>query len=76
MADVKFSELTTLAAADVASGDILAVVDTSASTSKKLSIDNLSNLTPHQLRVVLDYSHPPVLVRIQALRSLASAPPP
>ena len=43
---------------------------------KKLSIDNLSNLTPHQLRVVLDYSHPPVLVRIQALRSLASAPPP
>ena len=43
---------------------------------KKLSIDNLSNLAPHQLRVVLDYSHPPVLVRIQALRSLASAPPP
>ena len=37
---------------------------------KKLSIDNLSNLTPHQLRVVLDYSHPPVLVRIQALRAL------
>lgn len=37
---------------------------------KKLSADNLSNLTPHQLRVVLDYSHPPVLVRINALRSI------
>jgi STE24 endopeptidase len=37
---------------------------------KKLSADNLSNLTPHQLRVVLDYSHPPVLVRIKALRAL------
>ena len=37
---------------------------------KKLSADNLSNLTPHHLRVILDYSHPPVLVRINALRSL------
>ena len=37
---------------------------------KKLSADNLSNLTPHRLRVLLDYSHPPVLVRIQALRKL------
>lgn len=35
---------------------------------KKLSVDNLSNLTPHPLKVVLSYSHPPVLARIQALR--------
>ena len=35
---------------------------------KKLSADNLSNLTPHRLRVILDYSHPPVLSRIEALR--------
>ncbi len=35
---------------------------------KKLSADNLSNLTPHRLRVILDYSHPPVLTRIEALR--------
>ncbi len=35
---------------------------------KKLSIDNLSNLTPHPLKVLLSYSHPPVLARIQALR--------
>ncbi|MEO1835251.1 MAG: M48 family metallopeptidase [Akkermansiaceae bacterium] len=41
---------------------------------KKVSKDNLDNLTPHQLRVVLDYSHPPMLVRIQALRALPPAP--
>lgn len=37
---------------------------------KKLSAKNLSNLTPHPFRVFLDYSHPPVLVRIHALRAL------
>ena len=37
---------------------------------KKLSADNLSNLTPHPLAVCLDYSHPPVLQRIAALRRL------
>ena len=31
---------------------------------KKLSVSNLSNLTPHPLHVVLNYSHPPILVRI------------
>jgi len=36
---------------------------------KKLSVDNLSNLTPHPLKVFLEYSHPPVLERIKALRS-------
>jgi len=36
---------------------------------KKLSADNLSNLTPHPLKVFLEYSHPPVLQRIDALRS-------
>jgi len=35
---------------------------------KKLSADNLSNLTPHPLKVFLEYSHPPVLQRIAALR--------
>lgn len=34
---------------------------------KKLSVSNLSNLTPHPLHVFLNYSHPPVLARIQAL---------
>jgi STE24 endopeptidase len=37
---------------------------------KKLSAKNLSNLTPHPFRVFLDYSHPPVLTRIDALRRL------
>ncbi|WP_367873365.1 M48 family metallopeptidase [Luteolibacter sp. Populi] len=37
---------------------------------KKLSAKNLSNLTPHPFRVFLDHSHPPVLVRIKALRAL------
>lgn len=40
-----------------------------ASGLQKLSSSNLSNLTPHWLTVVLDYSHPPVVERIRALRS-------
>lgn len=40
------------------------------SALKKLSVHNLSNLTPHPLRVFLDHSHPPTLQRIDALRSL------
>ena len=43
------------------------------SALKKLSVDNLSNLTPHPLKVILDYSPPPVLERIRALRRLPSA---
>ena len=35
---------------------------------KKLARDNLSNLTPHPFYVFLNYSHPPVLERIQAIR--------
>jgi STE24 endopeptidase len=36
---------------------------------KKLSVENLSNLTPHPLKVFLTYSHPPVLERIKAIRN-------
>jgi STE24 endopeptidase len=35
---------------------------------KKLSAGNLSNLTPHPFFVFLNYSHPPVLKRIEAIR--------
>ena len=35
---------------------------------KKMSKENLSNLTPHWLNVFLNYSHPPVMDRIKALR--------
>ena len=38
-----------------------------AEALKKLSVDNLSNLTPHPFYVFLNYSHPPILQRIQAL---------
>lgn len=38
------------------------------SALKKLNSDNLSNLTPHPVKVFLDYSHPPILQRISALR--------
>ncbi|XCN71483.1 MAG: M48 family metallopeptidase [Candidatus Electrothrix aestuarii] len=38
---------------------------------KKLSVHNLSNLTPHPFNVFIHYSHPPVLQRIQAIRGLA-----
>ncbi len=34
---------------------------------KKLSVDNLSNLEPHPFYVFLNYSHPPVLLRIAAI---------
>ena len=51
MADVKFSELSELAAADVASDDILAIVDTTASTSKKLTINSLFGEVPVNIAV-------------------------
>ena len=35
---------------------------------KKLTVTNLGNLKPHPLTVKLNYSHPPVLERIQALK--------
>jgi STE24 endopeptidase len=41
------------------------------SALKKLSADNLSNLTPHPLPVLLDHSHPPVLQRIRVLENSA-----
>jgi STE24 endopeptidase len=37
---------------------------------KRLSKDSLSNLTPHPLLVGLHFTHPPVLARVLALRSL------
>jgi len=38
---------------------------------KRLSKDSLSNLTPHPLLVGLHFTHPPVLARVLALRSLS-----
>jgi len=41
---------------------------------KKLSRNNLSNLTPHPLYVFLNYSHPPVIQRIMRIRALSAKP--
>jgi STE24 endopeptidase len=43
-----------------------------AQALQKLSLHNLSNLTPHPFYVFLNYSHPPVLERIRAIRSGAA----
>lgn len=40
---------------------------------KKLSVHNLSNLTPHPFNVFLNYSHPPVLQRIKAIKQLSKS---
>lgn len=45
---------------------------TLADALKKLSRNNLSNLTPHPLYVFLNYSHPPVMQRILRIREIAS----
>ena len=42
--------------------------DSLISGLKKLSKENLSNLTPHWLNVFLNYTHPPVLDRIVAIK--------
>jgi len=37
---------------------------------KKLAVHNLSNLVPHPFYVFLNYSHPPVLRRVEAIEDL------
>ena len=38
---------------------------------KKLSVDNLSNLYPHPAYVFVNYSHPPLLTRLAAIKKAA-----
>lgn len=54
--------------ADLYAAKTTAGPDDLISGLKKLSVSNLSNLTPHPLHVFLNYSHPPVLKRILTLR--------
>ena len=56
MADLKISQLAALAAANVASGDLLAVVDTSASETKKITLTDL--LSNASFTLVADASIP------------------
>ncbi|MBN4051875.1 M48 family metallopeptidase [Cytophagaceae bacterium AH-315-L13] len=39
---------------------------------KKLSVNNLSNLNPHPLYVFFNYSHPPLLERLRAIKKYSS----
>lgn len=41
------------------------------SALKKLSVDSLSNLYPHPLKVFWTYTHPPILERLKVLKSQA-----
>jgi STE24 endopeptidase len=41
---------------------------------KKLSIHNLSNLRPHPFYVILHYSHPPLLERVNAIKASLDQP--
>ncbi|BDS05151.1 peptidase M48 [Oceaniferula spumae] len=56
--------------ADAYAAEIQGTPEHLVTALKKLSADNLSNLTPHPFPVFMDYSHPPTLVRIKALRRL------
>lgn len=55
--------------ADAYAAKVTGNPDSLVTALKKLSAKNLSNLTPHPLRVVLDYSHPPLKDRLRALKS-------
>jgi len=59
--------------ADAYAADIQGTPEHLITALKKLSADNLSNLTPHALPVFLDYSHPPMLVRLKALKALGKS---
>lgn len=55
--------------ADRFSVDVIPDAEALVTGLKKLSSDNLGNLTPHWLHVFVSYSHPPVLARINAIRA-------
>ncbi|MEM1207113.1 MAG: M48 family metallopeptidase [Acidobacteriota bacterium] len=57
--------------ADAFAAETTGDADAMANALEKLSATNLSNLTPHPLFVALNYSHPPVLHRIAAIRARA-----
>jgi len=55
--------------ADAFARETLGQPEVLISALKKLSVHHLSHLNPHPLKVILDYSHPPILERIRALRN-------
>lgn len=65
--------------ADRYAADTLDHSEAMTSALKKLSADNLANLTPHPFYVRLNHSHPPILERVSAIHAreaeLAARPP-
>ncbi|MEC5127890.1 M48 family metallopeptidase [Verrucomicrobiales bacterium BCK34] len=59
--------------ADAYAAEVTGKPEAMVSALKKLSTDNLSNLTPHPFYVWLNYTHPPVVERVAALEG-AKAP--
>lgn len=60
--------------ADRIAHELTGDADSMASVFVKLSKENLSNLYPHPLYVVMHYSHPPVLERIRYLKEARRTP--
>lgn len=52
---------------------IARAADAMTNALKKLSLHNLSNLTPHPFYAFMNYSHPPVLERIKAIKERSSS---
>ncbi len=57
--------------ADAYAAEVTGKPEAMISALKKLSTDNLSNLTPHPFYVWLNYTHPPVVERVEALGAKA-----
>ena len=57
--------------ADAYAADVTGNADSLITALKKLSADNLSNLTPPPFYVFMNYSHPPVSERIAELRKIS-----
>ena len=57
--------------ADAYAAELTGTPNSLVTALKKLAADNLSNLTPHPFYVFLNYSHPPMLERLRALKALS-----
>ena len=57
--------------ADRFAAELTGDTETMVQALKRLTVKNLSTLTPHPLYVALHFDHPPLVERIKALRNLA-----